>query len=53
MNSGSFKISIMYLVYMHKEDLALNDRHWLMRHKTKRNETKRNETKLNLVNYNT
>ena len=32
----------MYLMYMYREDLALNNLQWLICHKTKRNQTKLN-----------
>ena len=40
MSSGSFKniykirLQIIYIINMHKEDLALNNLQWLMCHKT-------------------
>ena len=44
MISGSFKnvfnkmcLEIIYLIYMYKEDLALNDLQWLICHETKAN----------------
>ena len=44
MYSGSFKnviykmcLEIIYLIYMYKEDLALNNRQWLICHKSKPN----------------
>ena len=49
MNSGSFKnviykmcLQIIYLIYMYRKDLALNDLLWLICHKTKPNQTKPN-----------
>ena len=49
MSSGSFKtvifkmcLEIIYLIYIYKEDLALNNLQWLTCHKTKRNQTKPN-----------
>ena len=43
-NSGSFKkviykivINDIYLLYMYKQDLALNNLQWLIFHKTKEN----------------
>ena len=47
MNSDSFKnvvnkmcLEIIYLIYMHLKDLALNNLQWLIYHKTKPNHTK-------------
>ena len=44
MCSGSFKdiinkmcLEIIYLIYMYKKDLALNNLQWLIYHKTKQN----------------
>ena len=44
MSSGSFKnlfhkicLEIIYLIYMYKKDLALNNLQWLICHKTKPN----------------
>ena len=49
MNSGSFKnviykiykicLQTIYLIYMYKEDLALNNLQWLICHKTQPNQT--------------
>ena len=46
MNSGSFKnvinkmcLEIIYLIYMYKKDMALNNQQWLIYHKTKPNLT--------------
>ena len=46
-SSGLFKnvinkicLGIIYLIYMYKEDLALNDLQWMMCHKTKSKQTK-------------
>ena len=45
MSHGSFKyvtykmcLEIIYLIYMYKKDLALNDLQWLICHKTKPNQ---------------
>ena len=45
MSSGSFKnvinkmcLEIIYLTYMYKDDLALNNLQWLICHKTKPNQ---------------
>ena len=44
MSSGSFKnikkmcLQIIYLIYMYKEDLALNNLQWLICHKTQTNQ---------------
>ena len=47
MSSGSVKdvsykmcLEIIYLMYMYKKDLALNNLQWLIRHKSKPNQTK-------------
>ena len=47
MSSGSFKdviykmcLEIMYLIYMYKNDLVLNNLQWLICHKTKQNPLK-------------
>ena len=44
MSSGSFKIVIykmcLYIIYMYKKNLAINDLQWLICHKAKRNKTK-------------
>ena len=47
MSSVSFKniiykmcLEIIYLIYMYKKDLALNNQEWLICYKTKRNQTK-------------
>ena len=47
MTLGSFKnvihkicLEIIYLVYIFKKDLALNNQQWLLCHKTKQNKTK-------------
>ena len=37
-------LEIIYLIYMYKKDLALNNRQWLICHKTKVNQTKVSET---------
>ena len=49
MSSGSFKnviykicLEIIYLMYMDKMDLALNNLQWLICHKTQPNQTKPN-----------
>ena len=49
MSSGLFEniiykmcSEIIYLIYMYKKDLALNDGHWLICYKTKPNQTKPN-----------
>ena len=46
MSSGSSKnviykmcLEIVYLIYMYKKNLALNNIQWLIRHKTKPNQT--------------
>ena len=42
-------IQIKYLIYMSKQDLALNNKQWLIYHKTKPNQTQPNQTKPNQI----
>ena len=39
MKPNQTKPNHIYLIYMYKEDLALDNLQWLICHKTKRNET--------------
>ena len=38
MSSGSLKTLIIYLIYMYKKDLALNNLQWLICHKSQPNQ---------------
>ena len=40
------KLNPMYLIYMYKEDLALNNLQWSIRYKTKPNQSKQNHIHL-------
>ena len=40
MPHNSTKLNPIYLIYMYKNDLALNNLHWLICHKIKPNQTK-------------
>ena len=40
MSSNATKPNLIYLIYMYKENLALNNQRWLICHKTQPNQTK-------------
>ena len=42
-------LEIIYLIYMYKKDLVLNNLQWLICHKTKPNQTKPNENLLFII----